>query len=97
MQAVQRLFPVVLTLLCITRGWSRSDETSRVVVLDLRQSAWRFRLVRGTTEYLTAPDKVERVIYRWAAANRRPAPEISGIHRVDGELITPDEFAAALT
>lgn len=40
--------------------------------------------------------EVERVIYRWAAETRRPAPEIIGINRVDGELITPGQFAAAL-
>lgn len=32
-------------------------------VLDLRKSAWRVRQVIGTTEYLTAPGKVERVVY----------------------------------
>jgi 2-oxoglutarate ferredoxin oxidoreductase subunit alpha len=40
--------------------------------------------------------EVERVVYRWAAMTRRPAPEIVGINRVDGELITPEQFAAAL-
>ncbi len=33
--------------------------------------------------------EVERVIYRWAAETRRRPPEIVGINRVDGELITP--------
>jgi len=37
--------------------------------------------------------EVERVVYRWAAANRLVPPEIVGLHRVDGELITPDQFA----
>jgi 2-oxoglutarate ferredoxin oxidoreductase subunit alpha len=36
--------------------------------------------------------EVERVIYRWAARARRVAPEIVGINRVDGELITPGQF-----
>jgi len=36
--------------------------------------------------------EVERVIYRWAARTRRIAPEIVGINRVDGELITPGQF-----
>jgi 2-oxoglutarate ferredoxin oxidoreductase subunit alpha len=36
--------------------------------------------------------EVERVIYRWAAHSRRIAPEIVGINRVDGELITPGQF-----
>jgi 2-oxoglutarate ferredoxin oxidoreductase subunit alpha len=33
--------------------------------------------------------EVERVVYRWAAVQHRVAPEIIGINRVDGELITP--------
>ena len=36
--------------------------------------------------------EVERVIYRWAARSRRFAPEIVGINRMDGELITPGQF-----
>ncbi len=36
--------------------------------------------------------EVERVIYRWAARSHLPAPEIVGINRVDGELITPEQF-----
>ena len=36
--------------------------------------------------------EVERVVYRWAALGRHVPPEIAGIHRVDGELITPDQF-----
>ncbi|MCX7670687.1 MAG: hypothetical protein N2439_11525, partial [Anaerolineae bacterium] len=40
--------------------------------------------------------EVERVIYRWAAQTRTPAPEIMGINRVDGELITPEQFMAVL-
>jgi hypothetical protein len=40
--------------------------------------------------------EVERVIYRWAAHARRIAPEIVGINRVDGELITPGQFLAGI-
>ena len=36
--------------------------------------------------------EVERVVYRWAATNRVVPPEIVGINRVDGELITPAQF-----
>jgi 2-oxoglutarate ferredoxin oxidoreductase subunit alpha len=36
--------------------------------------------------------EVERVVYRWAAASRQRAPEVIGINRVDGELITPEAF-----
>ena len=40
--------------------------------------------------------EVERTIYRWAARARRIAPEIIGINRVDGELITPGQFLDTL-
>ena len=40
--------------------------------------------------------EVERVIYRWAARARRVAPEIIGINRVDGELITPGQFLESI-
>lgn len=40
--------------------------------------------------------EVERVVYRWAACNRLPAPEIIGVNRVDGELITPGQFLEVL-
>ena len=36
--------------------------------------------------------EVERIVYRWAAVNRMIPPEIVGINRVDGELITPAQF-----
>ena len=40
--------------------------------------------------------EVERVVYRWAAQMRRPAPEIVGVHRLDGELITPPQFVQTI-
>ncbi len=36
--------------------------------------------------------EVERVVYRWAATERVVPPEIVGINRIDGELITPAQF-----
>jgi hypothetical protein len=36
--------------------------------------------------------EVERAIYRWAAHAGRIPPEIVGINRVDGELVTPEQF-----
>jgi len=36
--------------------------------------------------------EVERVIYRWAATTGRRAPEIIGLNRLDGEMITPEQF-----
>jgi len=41
--------------------------------------------------------EVERVIYRRAAETRRRPPQIVGINRVDGELITPGQFLRFLT
>ena len=34
------------------------------VLLDTKTSAWRCRMVRATSEFLTGPGKVERVVYR---------------------------------
>ena len=39
--------------------------------------------------------EVERVVYGWAAGQRVAAPEIMGINRLDGELITPDQILGA--
>ncbi len=36
--------------------------------------------------------EVERLVYGHAARNRLIAPVVSGIDRVDGELIAPDQF-----
>jgi 2-oxoglutarate/2-oxoacid ferredoxin oxidoreductase subunit alpha len=40
--------------------------------------------------------EVERTVYRWAARQHRVAPEVIGINRVDGELITPEQFVEEL-
>jgi 2-oxoglutarate ferredoxin oxidoreductase subunit alpha len=40
--------------------------------------------------------EVERVVYRWAAVSRRAAPVVTGLHRVDGELITPGQFLGTM-
>ncbi len=40
--------------------------------------------------------EIERIVYRWAAQGRHIAPEIVGINRVDGELITPGQFLEAI-
>jgi hypothetical protein len=36
--------------------------------------------------------EIERVVYRWCAQNGVVPPEIVGINRVDGELVTPAQF-----
>ena len=40
--------------------------------------------------------EIERLLYRHAAINRLAPPEIIVINRVDGELITPEQFLATL-
>jgi 2-oxoglutarate ferredoxin oxidoreductase subunit alpha len=59
-------------------GPSCQDTIERVVIAELNLGDYR--------------REVERVIYRWSANARRVAPEIIGINRVDGELITPRQF-----
>jgi hypothetical protein len=40
--------------------------------------------------------EVERVVYRWAAEARQIAPEIVGINRVDGALVTPGQLMESI-
>lgn len=54
------------------------------------------RVVVGELNLGDFTREVERVIYGWAARNHRPAPLVTGIHRVDGELITPAQFLELL-
>jgi len=64
-------------------GPTCAEQVERVVVAELNLGDFR--------------REVERVIYRWAAETRRRPPQIVGINRVDGELITPGQFLRFLT
>jgi len=76
---VQSLWPVPAhALLAAARGASGDVPVERMVVAELNLGEFR--------------REVEREIYAWAARERRGAPEIVGLHRVDGELITPEQF-----
>lgn len=50
----------------------------RVVVAELNHGQYR--------------REIERLLYKHAAQTRQAPPEILGLNRVDGELITPEEF-----
>ncbi len=63
-------------------GPSCQDMVERVVVAELNLGDLR--------------REVERVLFRWAAQSRRLPPEVVGINRVDGELITPGQFLEAI-
>lgn len=77
--AIQSLWPVPENaILDALCGPSCQTTIERVVVAELNLGDFR--------------REVEHVIYRWAAHARRLAPEIIGINRVDGELITPGQF-----
>ncbi len=58
-----------LGLACVVSA-ARSGEPAKAApaggapVLDLKKSMWRFQLVRETAEILTAPGKVEKVVYQ---------------------------------
>jgi 2-oxoglutarate ferredoxin oxidoreductase subunit alpha len=81
--AVQTLWPVPEeAILCALCGPDCGTAIERVVVAELNLGDFR--------------REVERVIHRWAAGNRRIAPEVAGIHRVDGELITPGQFVETI-
>ena len=73
---VQSLWPVPeRALLAAIVGADGRAGLERIVVAELNLGEYRL--------------EVERVVYGWAARTRTVAPEIVGIHRVDGELITP--------
>ena len=76
---VQSLWPVPeASILGALCGPTCAEGVERVVVAELNLGDFR--------------REVERVIYRWAAKTRRRPPQIMGINRVDGELITPGQF-----
>ncbi len=88
----------------VTEHRARGGVVSALTV----QSLWPLpeRLILQTVAALSALERIvvaelnlgdycaeiERIVYRWAARNRLPAPEIVGLHRLDGELITPAQF-----
>lgn len=79
--AVQTLWPVPEnSIIEIVKPAQSEPAVRRVVVAELNNGDFR--------------REVERVVYRWCAQNRIAPPEIVGINRVDGELITPAQFLA---
>ena len=82
--AIQSLWPVPATaILDALCAANGRTLIERIVVAELNLGDFR--------------REVERLVYGWAAHSHLPAPEIVGINRVDGELITPEQFLAALT
>ncbi len=81
--AVQSLWPVPENAL-LSAAWPEQGEWDirRIIVAELNHGDFR--------------REVERVVYGYAARQGRLAPEIIGIHRVDGELITPSQFLAEI-
>ena len=76
---MQSLWPVPeKSILNIVRPVPSEPPVRRLVVAEMNNGDFR--------------REVERVVYRWAATNRIIPPEITGINRVDGELITPAQF-----
>lgn len=81
--AVQSLWPVPeKSILGIVQPVASEPPVRRVVVAEMNTGDFR--------------REVERVIYRWAATNRVAPPEIVGINRIDGELITPAQFLSQI-
>jgi 2-oxoglutarate ferredoxin oxidoreductase subunit alpha len=75
--AVQTLWPVPERAL-LRALQDRASPVERIVLAELNLGDFR--------------REVERVVYRWAAVNRMPPPEILGLNRIDGELIAPAQF-----
>jgi 2-oxoglutarate/2-oxoacid ferredoxin oxidoreductase subunit alpha len=78
---LQTLWPVPETAI-LTAVTETHGALRRIVVAELNLGEYR--------------QEVERVVYRWTAQGRHPAPDIVGINRVDGELITPGQFLEAV-
>jgi 2-oxoglutarate ferredoxin oxidoreductase subunit alpha len=77
--AVQSLWPVPENaILQFVKPGDGEAVVCRIVVAELNHGDFR--------------REVERVVYRWCAQARVVPPEIVGINRVDGELITPAQF-----
>jgi 2-oxoglutarate ferredoxin oxidoreductase subunit alpha len=81
--AVQTLWPLPeKSIIEIIQPTPSEPVVRRVVVAELNNGDFR--------------REVERIVYRWCAQHRIVAPEIVGINRVDGELITPAQFLAQI-
>jgi 2-oxoglutarate ferredoxin oxidoreductase subunit alpha len=78
--ALQSLWPLPeRAILRAAFGGDGCEPVERIVVAELNLGELR--------------REVERIVYRHAALNRLAPPEIVGLNRVDGELITPEAFA----
>jgi 2-oxoglutarate/2-oxoacid ferredoxin oxidoreductase subunit alpha len=76
---IQSLWPVPeQALLAALATASNEWQVERLVIAEMNLGQYR--------------QEVEHVVYTWAARARQVAPEVTGISRVDGELITPDQF-----
>jgi 2-oxoglutarate ferredoxin oxidoreductase subunit alpha len=81
--AVRSLWPVPeKSILEIVQPFPSEPPVRKVVVAEMNNGDLR--------------REVERVVYRWAATNGKVPPEIVGINRVDGELITPAQFLSQI-
>lgn len=81
--AVRTLWPVPeKSIIEIVKPAPSEPVVRRIVVAELNNGDFR--------------REVERVVYRWCAQNGVVPPEIVGINRVDGELLTPAQFLAQI-
>jgi 2-oxoglutarate/2-oxoacid ferredoxin oxidoreductase subunit alpha len=80
---VQSIWPVpAAAILSALQAPGAAALVERVVVAEMNLGQYR--------------QEVERVVYGWAAKARRVAPEVVGVTRVDGDLITPAQFLETL-
>jgi hypothetical protein len=54
----------VLMLCGASRAADKASGADGMLVLDAKKTMWRCRMVRATNEFLMAPGKIERVMYR---------------------------------
>jgi 2-oxoglutarate ferredoxin oxidoreductase subunit alpha len=80
---IQSLWPVPeRAILAALQGSDGRSTVERVVVAEMNHGQYR--------------QEIEHVIYAWAARARQAPPEVTGVMRVDGDLITPGQFAECI-
>jgi 2-oxoglutarate/2-oxoacid ferredoxin oxidoreductase subunit alpha len=80
---IQSLWPVPeRAILAALQGPDGRSTVERVVVAEMNHGQYR--------------QEIERVVYTWAARARQVSPEVTGVIRFDGDLITPSQFAECI-
>jgi 2-oxoglutarate ferredoxin oxidoreductase subunit alpha len=81
-----------VSMLAVQSLWPVPENAIRELIEPVESQPLVRRVVVAELNNGDLRREVERVVYRWCAQNAVAPPEIAGINRVDGELITPAQF-----